>query len=227
MTKNQIEYWRNQETERHNRALEAQGLMGLEVQREANRIQASSASEVARANRARESNDMARTQNEFLRTAETNRSNLAQEEIARNTLAETKRHNEQMEYIQANNNPWTTFATTIGSLFGNEDTGGASTIGNGLTSVVDDAWNRGVKPAVSNVVGIADSFRSTVLGQGTSGGVLSNGVKQLPNLSSYTSSANRSSKTQPTKTTTVKTVHGNNPIVRVGRTQTLKGAKSR
>lgn len=226
MTKNQIEYWRNKETERHNKALEEQGLQDLEIRRQSNAIQSSANAETARYNRAREGLDIAKNQTELLKLSETNRSNLANEELRGKELAETNRHNTQLEFIQSNNNPWTTFATTIGSLFSDSPDG--TSTGKGVATVVEDIWDRGVKPAASNVGGIIDSFKGTVLKQSKpigqlSNGALNNGVKQLPNIGNYAKTST-SSKTQTSVKTTV---NNNNPVKTSGRTLTLKGAKSR
>lgn len=93
MTKNQIEYWKNVETERHNQELEKQGLESLKQAAEANRIaamnaatQATSVNEAIRSNKAREQetnrSNLAREANDVLRTNETIRSNQANEAIA-------------------------------------------------------------------------------------------------------------------------------------------------
>lgn len=91
MTKNQIEYWRNVETERHNRELEAQGREAIRVQQENARIAAATQSETVRSNQAREyetnRSNVAHEQNEILRTNETIRSNQASEAIGRTQAA--------------------------------------------------------------------------------------------------------------------------------------------
>lgn len=139
MTNNQINYWKNVETERHNRALEQQGLLDLQIRREGNTIAARQVAETQRSNLAREAetnrSNLAKESNELLRTNETIRSNLVHEGLTaqRNAndytvgmaqvglgysqLSETNRHNLEMETIQSNSNPWTTLATSLDKLF--------------------------------------------------------------------------------------------------------------
>lgn len=85
MTRNQIEYWKNQETIKHNREIE--------------RLTGESNTEIKRANRAREgltaqSNAIARSQ-----LQETERSNRARESLNLQTLLETQRSNLERERL--------------------------------------------------------------------------------------------------------------------------------
>lgn len=96
MTANQINYWKNVETERHNKELEKQGLEQLRlkeleiaeakranVARETENYRSNRAVEVEtnRANLAREQNNILVTANEVARTQEVARSNLVYESI--------------------------------------------------------------------------------------------------------------------------------------------------
>lgn len=100
MTANQINYWKNVETERHNRELEKQGLEQL-------RLKEAEIAETRRANVAREVENF---RSNTAQEAETNRSNLAREQnnvlITANEIAkaqETARSNQAYESIGRTN----------------------------------------------------------------------------------------------------------------------------
>lgn len=213
MTRNQLEYWKNVETERHNRALEAQGLAGLEIQRMNTQISAQAQSETARSNRAREletyRSNLAREANELARNQEAARSNQANEQIRRSELAETITHNRNMESIQSNNSPWTTFATTIAGLFSAGDNPTTpNPITNGAKVFANDV-SKGVTKTANMAKGVIDHTIATVT-KPPSAGILKNGVTQLPTLNTYVAAA----KPKPS-------VNNNNPVKVVGRKQTL------
>lgn len=89
MTRNQIEYWANEENKRHNLELEAQGRQQIANAIRLAQIQASQQAETVRSNLARET--------------ETNRANVANEAINVLRLNETVRSNQANEAIGRTN----------------------------------------------------------------------------------------------------------------------------
>lgn len=145
MTRNQIEYWANEETKRHNLELEAQGRQQIANAIRLAQIQASQQAETVRSNQARETEtNRANVANEainVLRHIETVRSNQANEEIGRTNASantkqasaaqqkveyehqdrekaqkETVRSNKAQETIKTNASPWSSIATTLGKV---------------------------------------------------------------------------------------------------------------
>lgn len=145
MTRNQLQYWQDQETIRHNLELERQGREQIENAKRLAQIQASQYQETVRSNQAREAetnrSNVANEAINVLRTAETQRSNIASEAIGRTNAAanvsqaqtankkveyehtdrtraqnETNRSNVQNETIRSNSNPWTSISTTLGKI---------------------------------------------------------------------------------------------------------------
>lgn len=145
MTRNQLQYWENQEVIRHNLELERQGREQIENAKRLAQIQASQQQETVRSNQARERetkrSNVANEAINVLRTVETSRSNQANEEIGRTQAAaatsqattaatkveyehqdreasqdETSRSNRSNEDIKQNSSPWTSIATTLGKV---------------------------------------------------------------------------------------------------------------
>lgn len=190
MTRNQIDYWKNVETERHNRAVEAQGLVDLDLKRQANTISAGSLAETQRSNQAREAetnrSNLAKEANELLRTnetirhnqateSETHRSNVVQENLSNRSLKETQRHNEVTEFISANKDPWTTLTTTLSSIFNPDSPSPQPSFS---------------LPSPAKVVQDVKGYVQTQgvkygLIKPNSSATINPSVKQLPNLSSY------------------------------------------
>lgn len=145
MTRNQLEYWSNEETKRHNLELERQGREQIANAIRLAQIQASQQQETVRSNVARETEtNRANIANEainVLRHNETVRSNQANEVIGTTQAAaatsqastaakkieyehtdrtasqnETNRSNRAQEDIKSNSNPWTSIATTLNKI---------------------------------------------------------------------------------------------------------------
>lgn len=183
MTANQLQYWKQQEDIRHNKALEAQGLVGLDIQKKQLQLNESSIAESARSNKAREletyRSNLARETNDLLRNQETQRANLANEAIRREELTEQKRHNEVSEYLTSVSNPFQALATTLDNLFGSNKSPGSQ--------AVEDLWDRGSK-VVSNIGSTLSEagaiahqkMTGTYVPPKTSSQPIANGVKQLP-----------------------------------------------
>lgn len=242
MTANQLEYWKQVETKRHNRALEEQGLVGLQNQQKQLQLQEYAQAETGRSNRAKEletyRSHLATEANELVRLQEQERTNRASEDIRRSELAEQKRHNEETEYLTSVSDPFRALATTIDKLFGDSGTTPApgsaalSNLGKATKEIVSNL-NEAAIIGHAKMTGTYKPIRST--------GVVSNGIKQLPNLSTVVASASKSQPSlnkTPTKLTITPTstkkvvtttkkpdVNANNPVKK--QPVRLLGSKSR
>lgn len=238
MTANQLEYWKQVETQRHNKALEEQGLVGLQIQQNQLKINQAAQAENERTNRAKEletyRSHLANESNELVRLQEQQRTNLANEAIRRSELAEQRRHNEQTEYLTSVSDPFRAIATTVDKLFGDNNSPG-SKLG---ASLIDDVSKLGssIGSALSEAALVANQKMTGTYAPRVSG-VHNNGVKQLPNLSAMMKPTTIAQVTKtPTKftytpTTTTKTaskqttVNGNN--LKKSQPVRLLGSKSR
>lgn len=189
MTRNQLEYWKNQETERHNRELEKQGLDSLVIQRRNAEISASAYAETARSNRAREletyRSNLAKEANEALRVQELIRSNKANEQIgyqnaisnrinanaaAQNAgtrvseLQELNRHNLASEQISKDSNPWTSIAGTVRDMMNALTNPDQPKSGANVISAWAEEQNKRVHDFTSNLPATISSVTKIALG---------------------------------------------------------------
>lgn len=104
MTRNQIEFWKNEEQKRSNRAQEGETARhNVVTEQETRRHNVTTEGETERSNRAREGIDLSKlaetSRHNKVTEGETTRHNVATENLDLSKLAETTRHNRQTEYL--------------------------------------------------------------------------------------------------------------------------------